>query len=511
MQIVQSDALTEAYLTGLSDRERNHIYNALDCCVTFEVLENLLPQLNPKTSYIYRLSRELQGPVLEMELRGLKVDVAARGALIQSMEKTLLRVRHNLSVLLKGMLGLENFNPASPLQVKDLLYYRLGLPVQYKKRKVTTERASLEKLLTLDFFTQPLILHLLCIADIAKRLGTVKSRLSKEGRIHTSFGIAGTVTGRFSSYESPWDDGSNLQNWEVQIRRIVIADPGMKLAYVDLKTAESIALGARCWNLFHDAPDATGMPMGERAGCYLTATLSTDVHTSVARACWPTMPWTGDAAKDRALAENTKVHRDHDYRHVAKMAGHATNLYGQPPELSKRFHLPVKVMEDFQADYFRGFPELKMYHTWCAERLHVHGNDTSLMGRPRWFFGRRDSSETLKEFICYSQQETVCHILSLGILKLWRARICQIHLQVHDALLIQYPEEKEDEIIPQVQAYLATPVQLLYNRSFTIPTTVATGFNWGKWNGEKNPNGLKDYIGHDDRKRSSTNFMDRMI
>jgi hypothetical protein len=57
-----------------SETERLWIYNGLDCCVTLEVLEEILPQLDNLTGGVYALSRALQGPVLEMNMRGVLID-----------------------------------------------------------------------------------------------------------------------------------------------------------------------------------------------------------------------------------------------------------------------------------------------------------------------------------------------------------------------------------------------------------------------------------------------------
>src|SRR5258707_15578551 len=58
-----------------SQWERDQVYNGLDCCVTSEVLDVLLPQLDNHTAATYRFSKELQGPALEMRLRGVRVDL----------------------------------------------------------------------------------------------------------------------------------------------------------------------------------------------------------------------------------------------------------------------------------------------------------------------------------------------------------------------------------------------------------------------------------------------------
>ena len=61
-----------------TSQEADWIYNGKDCCVTMEVFDAILPQLDNSTSATYNFSRELQGPVLDMKLRGVLVDQARR-------------------------------------------------------------------------------------------------------------------------------------------------------------------------------------------------------------------------------------------------------------------------------------------------------------------------------------------------------------------------------------------------------------------------------------------------
>ena len=62
----------------LTAQEREWVYNGLDCAVTSEVLDVLLPQLGNHTAATYNFSRDLQGPVLDMRLRGVLVDETRR-------------------------------------------------------------------------------------------------------------------------------------------------------------------------------------------------------------------------------------------------------------------------------------------------------------------------------------------------------------------------------------------------------------------------------------------------
>ena len=68
--------------TSLSAFEREQVYNGLDCCVTAEILDALLPQLDNHTAATYSFSKALQGPALEMRLRGVLVDQARKAEVI---------------------------------------------------------------------------------------------------------------------------------------------------------------------------------------------------------------------------------------------------------------------------------------------------------------------------------------------------------------------------------------------------------------------------------------------
>src|SRR5215469_15903972 len=69
-----------------SETEKLWIYNGLDCCVTAEVLRVIKPQLDNQTRSTYEFSKSLQGPVLEMKLRGILVDYELRDKVIKDYQ-----------------------------------------------------------------------------------------------------------------------------------------------------------------------------------------------------------------------------------------------------------------------------------------------------------------------------------------------------------------------------------------------------------------------------------------
>jgi DNA polymerase-1 len=483
----------------VSGTDQYHVYNALDCCVTFEVFEKLEKQLDEVTGPIYELERALQGPVLEMDIHGVKIDITARDDMIRTLVRDQMMLEDSLQEILQEGIGVK-LNPMSPKQLAYLLYDVLGLPVQrnFKSGSRTVDEKALNKLKNY-FHAMPIINHILAIRDLSKQISMLKTSLDNDGRIRTSFGIAGTDTGRFSSYISALDTGSNLQTVTERIRHVFVSDPGYRMAYIDLEQAESRGVGAIEWNLFHD-------------GTYLDATESEDLHTLVTKMCWPKLEWTGNIKLDKEVAKQLfyRVNgEDISYRVAAKTLSHGSNYLGKPPTMAQHSNIPLALVQDFQGKYFKSFPAHQKWHSWVASKLLKDGFITSFMGRRRMFFGRRWDESTLRAAVAYEPQSAIADYLNRGMLAVWKANICQLLLQEHDAILIQYPEEKENEIIPQVQKLLQLRIPLLYGRELVIPTEALVGWNWGYFS-EKNPNGLKPFIGSDPRVRvKSESILDR--
>src|SRR5947207_13601063 len=80
MKIINTSKLNPSQL---KPAEREWVYNGLDACITAEVLDVLLPQLDEQTSSIYAFSRALQGPVLDMRIRGVRIDQRRKAEVIE--------------------------------------------------------------------------------------------------------------------------------------------------------------------------------------------------------------------------------------------------------------------------------------------------------------------------------------------------------------------------------------------------------------------------------------------
>lgn len=482
----------------LSAWDRSQVYNGLDSCITHEILDVLLPKLNANTAKTYAFSKQLQGPVLEMRIRGIKIDLARRAQVIEDYFQLLDQMENNLERIVREGTDFIGFNWRSVDCLRQLFFDIFRIPVwkMTKGGQPSVNRAVLEMMENYTI-AYPIIQLMKEMREIAKRISVLKTEVDPDGRIRTSYNIAGTSTGRFSSSLSEFGTGGNLQNIEEALRSIFVADKGMKLANFDAEQGESRCVGATEWNVF-------------KSGTYLDACESGDLHTHVAKLCWPNLPWTNRLERDREIAEQP-YYRHYSYRFMCKKLGHGSNYGGKPETLATQSRTDIRLIREFQPKYFGAFPFHHHWHAWVEEQIRAHHRLTTLTGRLRHFFGRADSPDTIRDAIAYDPQGSLSDIVNQGMLQVWRSDTCQLLLQNHDSILVQYPQEMEDEIIPKILNLLKYELPLKHGRTLVIPYGCQTGWNWGKFSA-KNPDGLKDYEPGDQRTRTpEVHILDRKL
>lgn len=188
-----------------------------------------------------------------------------------------------------------------------------------------------------------------------------------------------------------------------------------------------------------------------------------------------------------------------------------TNYYGLPPTMAKHTKVEQRVIEEFQRAYFGAFPVIGSFNRNDFTTPHWHNRVrmllredhaiTTLLGRRRSFFGRPQDDETLRAAIAYEPQSLTADEIDTGLIRLFRANRVQLLVQVHDSVLIQFPEEQENEIVPWALEKLKTRIQLAKGREFIVPTEAKVGWNWGDYS-SSNPDGLMKWKGGDMRKRT---------
>lgn len=505
------DTGNEEARNALTGEWREWIYNGLDGCLTHEIWGELKPQLTARPSMtvdglryfeseVYDFARTMQAPLSDMMRTGLKIDDYARGRLIDSIAKEQVKLKARLQKLIFE--GLEvnaelhpwikdfNVNSISPPtinapkggQVQRLFYDFLALPiVQGDTGKPSVDRDALEKLENYPD-AQPFCAILLALRDIKKNLEDLRFDLDADGRIRTTLSIAGTKTGRLSSYKATSGTGRNLQNVDPIMRHIYCADKGRKLAYIDLEQAEARIVAAIVWSLFGDS-------------AYLDACEGSDLHSTVAAMTWPFI-------KNREDAEQI-FYRNFTYRFTSKKLSHGSSYYGKPRQLSRETTIPVKMVEEFQDKFFAAFPGIRRWHAWTSQQLAMQGFLVSMMGRKRWFMGRADDDSTLREAIAYDPQNSIAELLNRGLFRLWyKSKTDATNypirclLQVHDAVLLDMPEDIDESVLlPRLIETIVTPITIRHGdlrRELIIPAAAQVGWNWSDAS-EQNKDGLVDF------------------
>ncbi len=215
-------------------------YAAEDADVTLRLHEHLWPRLQ-EFPRLRQLFDEIEMPLVpvlsRIERNGVRIDAAMLRAQSSELAKKILELEQRAH----AEAG-QAFNIASPMQIQEVLYDKLGLPVLKKTPKGAPSTAEdvLQELATLGYALPQLILD---YRGLSKLKSTYTDKLPeminpRTGRVHTSYHQAVAATGRLSSSEP------NLQNIPVRteegrrIRQAFVPDPGCVLLAADYSQVE---------------------------------------------------------------------------------------------------------------------------------------------------------------------------------------------------------------------------------------------------------------------------------
>ncbi|MFQ5795293.1 MAG: DNA polymerase I [Candidatus Bipolaricaulia bacterium] len=212
-------------------------YAAEDAEIVYRLKDRLVSKLHSKD--LYELFIQVELPLIEvlagMELNGIQLDP-------QILEEQRAGIEAELAALKAEMdeLAGRSFNPNSSLQVREILFEELKLPViERTKTGPSTNARVLNELAD----QHPLPEKILEYRELSKLLSTYIDKLPgmirpETGRIHTTFNQSVTATGRLSSVDP------NLQNIPIRtevgrrIRRAFVAPSGRKLLAADYSQIE---------------------------------------------------------------------------------------------------------------------------------------------------------------------------------------------------------------------------------------------------------------------------------
>jgi len=459
------------YRKAPDNDEKYFIYNAKDNVTTFELRDKHNRTLAPANlTQVYQFQMRLWHAVLNMMLRGVRIDLRNR----LSLAETLINDAAKLSEFITYVVGYE-LNPRSSVQMQKFLYEELKLkPV--KNRKTGAVTANFEALTKLanDFpILHPIADALLDQRSIGVFLSTfVQAKLDTDNRMRCSFNPAGTETYRFSSSENAFGSGTNLQNIPKgdkkkgkyklpNIRSLFIPDPGMTFFDVDLDRAD---LQVVVW----EADDQELMA---------ALRLGVDLHL------YNGLSLTGRPVPPLdELIEGHAKYPDHRYpnesfRQLAKQFIHGTNYGGSARTMAITAGITTHQADTFQKRWFEMHPGIKRWHERTKMQLASTRTVTNRFGYRRVYFGRVDA--ILPEALAWLPQSTVACVINRGLVNIEeQLPEVQILIQVHDSLAGQFPTRDAAIIKPKMKSLLEIPIP--YQRPLIIPVGIKTSTkSWG--------------------------------
>ena len=435
------------------DIERAATYAAEDADVTLRVHNELHPQFSaePGLSFIYHdLEMPARQVIWQMERTGILIDGAQ-----------LARQSHEIGQKIMALeaqsheLAGQPFNLASPKQLGDILFIKLGLPV--KKKTASGGPSTDEEVLSELALDYPLPKLLLEHRSLAKLKGTYTDKLPRminpdTGRVHTHFSQASVVTGRLASSDP------NLQNIPVRteegrrIRTAFVAPEGHSIVSADYSQIELRIMA----HLSGDERLLEAFAHGE------------DVHRATAGEIFGVTP----------------LEVGPDQRRVAKTINFGL-IYGMSAfGLARQLGLERSAAQTYIDRYFARYPGVARYMEEARESARQQGYVETAFGRRLWFPEIRSSNGSRRQgaeraAINAPMQGTAADLIKMAMIAVqnWleATRLkSRLVLQVHDELVLEVPDGETMEVrthLPRLMSHVAT---------LKVPLVVEVGVgpNW---------------------------------
>ena len=427
-------------------------YSAEDADFTLQLHQVLWPQVQADEGLarIYALELQVWPVLLAMERQGVLIDAHA----LQSQSQAIGLRLQELELRAHELAG-QPFNLASPKQLGEILFGRLGLPVVKKTASGTP--STDEEVLTQLAEDYPLPKLLLEHRSLSKLKGTYTDKLgriirSDTGRVHTSYSQASVVTGRLSSSEP------NLQNIPVRtpegrrVREAFIAPPECSIVSADYSQIELRIMA----HLSGDASLLNAFAHGE------------DVHRATASEIFG-MPVAEVGAEQRRVAKTINF----GLIYGMSAFGLASNL-GIERDAAKLYI----------DRYFQRYPGVAQYMDRTREQARAQGYVTTVFGRrlqlPEIRGGsgpRRQAAE--RAAINAPMQGTAADLIKMAMVavKNWidsEHLSTRLLMQVHDELVLEVPESELSLVREQVPALMCAVATL----AVPLVAEVGSGPNW---------------------------------
>lgn len=200
--------------------------------------------------------------------------------------------------------------------------------------------------------------------------------------------------------------------------------------------------------------------------------------------------WDSDCEKLKERLQSEDVHQVHAdlfpelSRQLAKGAVHGTNYCGKPGGIAPALGVSPKVIERFQAFYFKEYPEIREWQQRIISEVAHQGAIRNIFGyKYRWHGRRNDTYEIGKHMTAWIGQSTIAKATTLLMHRLYQLDVLETSLmvlfQVHDSVVLQYLTAAEDTLLPMIKN--ACQIEIPYRDPLILGTEISTSIsNWGQ-------------------------------
>ena len=440
------------------DKAKN--YAAEDADITFRLYKIFLKSL--KTENLINIYEIFEKPLIKilahMEINGIRLDKYFLKKLSLKFSSKIENLENEIYKISK-----KKFNIGSTKQLGEIMYNELKIS-SLKKTKKGSFATSATVLEDLAFKGHDLPKLVLDWRQISKLKNTYSDSLpehlnSNSNRVHTSFLLAATSTGRLASSDP------NLQNIPIKtedgrdIRKAFISEKNKKLISADYNQIEMRILA--------DLADVKELKKAFKN--------KEDIHSLTASQIFN--------------IDIKKVNQDHRRKAKAINFGiiYGISQYG----LAKQINVSNYEAEEFLNSYFAKFPEIKVYMDNTIKFCRKSGYVNNIFGRRSHFNGINDKNFNVRNFqeraaINAPIQGSASEVMRLAMIRLDKKLSeeknsnSKMLLQIHDELIFEIPKKDEKVMIKLIEKEMTSVAQSDYH-SFSTPLTVDinVGDNWG--------------------------------
>jgi DNA polymerase-1 len=436
-------------------------YAAEDADVTYRLYKKFYKSLkSEKLNNIYEIFEKPLIKILAfMEIEGIKVDNKFLNTLSLKFEKKIEKIQKEIFKISK-----KEFNIASPKQLGEIIYNDLKI-AGLKKTKKGSFATSASVLEDLAFKGHEFAKLVLDWRQLSKLKNTYSDSLPEHlnpntKRVHTSFLLAATTTGRLASSDP------NLQNIPIKtedgrdIRKAFIAEKDNVLISADYNQIEMRILA--------DLADVKELKKAFKN--------NEDIHSLTASQIF-----------------NIDIKKvDKDQRRKAKAINfgiiYGISQYG----LAKQINVSNYEAEEFLNAYFAKFPEIKIYMDNTIKFCRKSGYVNNIFGRRSHFNSINDKNFNVRNFqeraaINAPIQGSASEIMRLAMIRIdkkleeEKSIKSKMLLQIHDELIFEVKKNEIKKMMKIIKDEMISVANSDYH-SFSIPLTVDinSGNNWGE-------------------------------